>query len=294
MALQVDYSPVGALGSLATAAGRGAGQQTLLASNMRLAELASQQLGQERAFRLQKAQADKIMAAQMRSPLASAVASQADVTRGEQREWKKQAYDRLSGMRESGTISEGQHQRALMAILTDNKTLLTQALDEPRAERSRVSAAQEIDLIRRPYQEKRRVLMSELQSVRKRADDPLMGTAEDRKHAAELQQQVTDLFEAEQTDLGQWRGQTAPPVEPPGTIETKRVLDSREQDTLRMAREMAGTDSGKIGGDQPTVVQTGPPASPAPAVPAQRVVGQAYTLPNGRQGIWRGNGWEVR
>jgi hypothetical protein len=211
-----------------------------------------QQSARDQAFRLQRAQAEQMLAAQQKTPLAASVQATAAAKRAEWDRQQAAARERLNTMRMSKSINEDQYQRALMGLVTDNEALVREALATPKAEKPLVSSAQDIDLIRRPYRERRQFLASELQSLRKLANDPLTSTPDVRERAAVLETQIAELFANEERDLAQWRGQKAAP-KPPGKASISRARSASEANILSMARKMAGEDSTKVGGDAPLV-----------------------------------------
>jgi hypothetical protein len=322
MALRVDYSPVGALMSLASAAGR-AQQQPVYAQDVSLSQAGGigpmQAQTSDHAFSLQRAMADRIAAAQLRTPAADHIAERADLSRKRRVEEQKQYKDQLDEMLSAGTIDQTQYQKAIIAVLTGNDSLLTEVLKQPKApkpEKPNISNSQEVSLIREKYREQRRMASEELARVDKDLSSEFTATPEAKQKQADLKKQIAGLFDQEAADIEKWRkegrGQEGEAETPQGKISMSvngrpveqtaslqpgmgsvTTLPSKsEQGIMDMARQMAGPGAAQIGMQPQTGTISGG-AAPAPPA-AQRIAGQSYTLPNGKIGIWRGTGWEVQ
>jgi hypothetical protein len=214
MALNVEYGPISLAGALAASAGQAqgqaAGQQASLGSDLSLLQTVNQRYGQDQAFRLQNAMAQKTLAAQMRTPAADHIAEQAEVARQTRTNLQASYKTQLDKMLSSGTIDEGQYQKGMLAVMTGNETLMQHILATPKvtAEKPNISNAEEIDIIRQPFREKRKMLEQTLQKTNaemvKFASMPKF--LEPLKRDAAKNQAALDASFAEETAaIDQWR-----------------------------------------------------------------------------------------
>ena len=297
MPINIDYSPVGALTSAAAMAGQGEGQRQSFAQDMQLLDLTQRQneaqmrqSAQNRAFDLQEAMASRQLAAQTRTPAADHIAERADLARSDRAAKQNQFKGQLDTMLSTGTIDPTQYQKGLMALMTGNETLMTHVLANPKAtvEKPNISNAAELDVIREPFREKRRILESSLTSLNtnlaKFGSIPEM--AEPIKtQKNDIQKQIDDQFAQETAAIDKWRqaghGQAATQATPgsgfltdasgqttaissdtgafPGTgrMTTQATISPSMRAILDQARGMAGANAGKIGGDQMTTTTIG-------------------------------------
>jgi len=265
MPITVQYGPASLMGTLATRAGEARGQQIQHQWDMDSARLslqaraqANQKRAQDRAFQLQMATADKMLAARLKTPAADHMRTQADVARAEQQKVK----DQLDKLAASGSITPEVYQKSIFGLLSGNKALITELLKpvKPAVEKPNISRAQEVDIIRKPFQERREVLGREI-------SDPITS----KKRKTELQKRMQDQFDKEATAVSKWREEgpsmyEAAPRQAPrtggGSVSFTPEMSASEQNILRFARGLAGEASSKIGGDQPVTQSFGSPAPP--------------------------------
>jgi len=265
MPINIQYGPASLTGALAYKAGKGAAAQAdrqyllqLQASAQRDQQIYNAKRAQDRAFQLQMATADKMLAARLKTPAADHMRTQADVARAEQQKVK----DQLDKLAASGSITPEVYQKSIFGLLSGNKALITELLKpaKPLVEKPHISRAQEVDIIRKPFQERREVLGREI-------SDPITS----KKRKTELQKRMQEQFDKEATAVSQWREkgpsmyETAPAQMPQagsGTISFTPERSASEQNILRFARGLAGESSSKIGGDQPVTRSFGTPAPP--------------------------------
>ena len=300
MPLQVDYNPVGAMGSLASAAGygaarsddRGAAHLIQLQNNLANQSLAQQDADlRKQSFRLQQAHAERVLAGQLRTPAAEHVSEQALLKRQARQDEQIAFKTQLDKMLSSGAIDDAQYQKGLMAAMTNNETLMAQVLAAPKTkiEKPRISNTEEVNIIRRPFREKRGMLQAQLRALNELSDP---------KEAPRLRAEIEALFEEEATALGEWRESGVMPSgdENPQGMSPEEIAYSRSVLGSDVKAD-EGTIDIRFDGKQAVAPQSAArakaPKQPAPPV-AQRVVGEEYALPNGKVGIWRGTGWEVR
>jgi hypothetical protein len=280
--LNVDYSPVGAMGSLASAAGYGQGdaqasQQMIdLQRNLAQQTLASQdaQLRQQ-AFSLQKAHLDRLTAAQTRTPAADHIAERANFARQDRETQQKADRDQLDQMLQEGTIDQPTHERAVMASLSGNKMLMNRILATPKPPVEKdIPAAEEANW-RRPFHDRRSIAERQIQMLHSEikdafGDEKIIKSINDQ--ITPLKQAIEDSYDAEEKYVAQARSsyKTAKQkgtasVTPSGqvSITSHPEVNPSEANILSLARTMAGPNAGKIGGDKPTTVTAGGRQPPA-------------------------------
>jgi hypothetical protein len=127
----------------------------------------------------------------------------------------------LDKMLASGTIDEGQYQKGMLAVMTGNETLMQHILATPQAtpqatvEKPNISNPEELDILRRPFEEKRKMLSSSLEEAQKDvvtfAGMPKL-LASAQKQAANLQAQIDAQFAQENAAVDQFRKQGSKPA----------------------------------------------------------------------------------
>lgn len=284
MPITIQYGPAGLVGTLAVKAGEGAGFAERQEADLRMAQLnlqaqaeANRKRAQNKAFELQKVVADRILAAQVKTPVADHVKEKADLERATQAAEQKTIRAQMDKMLASGIIDQDDYQKGILAMLTGNKGLVTDLFKptKPATVKPNISGAQEVDIIRQPFHERRRLLEEQVGQLTKQLADPFtaqMGETENlKKQLAGVQKQIETEFQNEAAAIAEWRQKGgdlyAPKTAPsPGTMSiayTPQMSDS-ERDLLRWARELSGESSPKVGGDQATTL------APPTSTPTQR------------------------
>jgi hypothetical protein len=224
MPITVQYGPIALAGGLATMAGQAEAQKTAFQQSLQSGQLALAQTSeanraraQDRAFELQKAQADRLMAEQTRTPAADHVAEKADIERADAAKEKAAFQKQLDAMLADGTIDQSQYQKGTMAYLTGNKTLMNQILAAPKAEKPNISNAEEVDAIRQPFRERRRSLEQQLQAANKGAVEALTSSERDTalKQQKDTQAKIDAEFAGETAALDKWRKEGRGQLETP-------------------------------------------------------------------------------
>jgi hypothetical protein len=212
MPITIQYGPAGIAGGLAGMAGAGEARRQTFSEGMQLSDLALRQnseqyrqMAGDRAFALQSAMADRTTVAGRKSPAADHIEERADIIRADKAANQKLVKDQLDKMLASGTIDPSQYQKGLMAVMTGNEGLMQHILANPKAtvEKPNISNAEEVDIIREPFREKRRQMQTQFSSTIKNVYDP----AEVEKQKATLQASLDAEFTKEAAAIDQWRKQ---------------------------------------------------------------------------------------
>lgn len=322
MPITVQYSPVTGMGLLAATAGAGAGRlearkqqfaedvASLQLSQQAQAE-ANRQAAQNRAFSLQQAMADRMATEQRRTPAADHIAERVGLARAERDLEQKQFRTQLDSMLEKGSIDPAQYQKGLLAVMTGNSAMMAQIMATPKvtAERPNISNVEEVGIIRQSFREKRRRIETQSNKIL----DNLFNPADIAVHGAAVQKQLDDLDTQETEALEKWRAEgrgqvpteaptatgsmtiTRPPKRTPRNQSEQNILNYMRSQGSKMPGWEPTTETTVFGleGESGTPTKTGEGILMAPSV-EQRIVGQTYLLPNGKQGVWRGTGWEVK
>jgi len=91
----------------------------------------------------------------------------------------------------------------MLAAVSGNETLMAQALRKPKPV---ISPAAELDILRRPFQEKRRMLASELNNVQKQlTDEWVTNKPELIQRRTDLQQELRGLLDQEEERIAEFR-----------------------------------------------------------------------------------------
>ena len=135
MPINIDYSPVGALGSLAATAGQGQGQREAFAQDMQLQDLALRQNelqmrrdASDKAFQLQTAMASRQAMVGQRTPVADHVAEHLQLENKNRQDEQAQTKGQLDTMLNKGQITQTQYQQAMTGVLSGSKGLVDRAI----------------------------------------------------------------------------------------------------------------------------------------------------------------------
>jgi hypothetical protein len=309
MALEINYSPVGALGSAAYQAGQAQGQQENFTQGLQLQDLDLRRQAQNRAFQLQSAMADRMVAARTRTPAAEHIAQQAGIARDARDDQQSQAKDQLDSMRSDGTIDPGQYQKGLIAVMTGNHELLSQVLAQPKAN---LSNSEEFTELRTPFVEQRTLIKRQLSELEKSMLEPVNQTpvlADSlKKQHAEATQRFLQTFQDEAKAVAERRGTGHAP---PSSAQTAAIFGGPSTGTppgTASVTPVAGSSivpQPAVGPQTPLIDPTAlhnymrahnitPAGGVPPVAPpiGKRIEGMAYSSPTGKVAIWRGDGWE--
>lgn len=253
MPFNISHAPVGLLGTLAQAAGEGQRRQ------------------QQKAFDLSLIQMS--MQAQVEAAKAA-------------------AQSRAHQLQQAALADRQRLERRSTPIAQHVQSQQPRSNQQPRSARTdqllppTISNAQELDIIRKPFEEKRKNLAEQLTAG-------FMTTAE----KTAIQKQIDALYADEAEAIGEWRlkgrGIFAPPETPgSGSITFSRVPDPdpQVQEIEEMARRSVSPDiAAKIGRPVPTQTVTWPAktATPLSAVgPVRITTREEYDrLPSGTEYI---------
>ena len=315
MPIRIDYSPVGLAATLAIRAGQAESARSTANLGVQLQQLSNQRAAQmdraEESMRqdsLQRAQMDRQAeiqrkafdiqkAAGMRTPAADLVAQQ------------------LKSMRSSGAITPEQFDQANLAHLSGNDPMMRDIMgtNPPAVKEDSVG----LGMVRQPFGDKRRELQSKLNSLNRALTEelPYMNDSqitELKNQIPAVQNEIAQLNTAEKNAVQQFRmqasgtraaetGSVSPMTSrsyPAGWNTTERAIfdqvQARNPSTdFTIRGEQARNTTFGLGGRTaaPTASsRTKPPPIPPPE---QRVVGDKYTIPDGRVIIWRAGGGEL-
>ena len=322
MPITIQYGPAGLAGALAVQAGQGEGRLDRQRLDFQSAQLnlqaqheANVVTAQNKAFELQQAVEDRKAAQEARTPVADHIAEKLQLQNQYRTTQQTTLQKQVDAMLASGSIDTATHQKVSFGITEGNKDLVTHLFQAPKpgpAEKPTISNAEEFELVRQPFKERRRMLDVEEGRINTKLADPDTEMMYP-KVAAQLKTRLGEIralrdteFANETAAINKLRTGGAPGQHPAPTVPsggsgsityTPEMTDS-ERDIMRMSQEIADAEGLKrpqMSPDkQPKTVTFGPQAlAPAPAQ-EQRVIGQSYLLPNGKTGVWRGTGWEVQ
>jgi hypothetical protein len=235
MPITIDYSPVAGLGALAGMAGQAEGQRAQQSADIASLQLTNQaqaeanrNYAQSKAFSLQQAMADKFAAGQLRTPAADHIAEKNDLANKDKAAAQTQFKTQLDDMLSSGQIDTSQYGKGLLAYMTGNHAMMAQIMAEPKvkADKPNISNAEEVEIIRQPFRERRRGLEEQMQQVTKGLADPIAttaGVANLKTQQTDLQQKIDALYDQEAIAIDQWRkggrkGAATPSPEGSGSI----------------------------------------------------------------------------
>lgn len=192
----------------------------------------------DRAFRLQQAVANREVAAQQKTALAQRIETQATAQR--QTTLRKESIAKQKFVAQQEAIQE------------------------------RTEAKTDLDLIRQPFQDNRKILVNRIREL----DENIAAAADIGLSSDQVRQLETQQDQANE----ELNGIT--------TKETQAVRQHR-------ARK-AGTLAAETGQALAPMNQANLPRPTPPDAPENRQTGTIYALPNGRVGVWRGTGWEIQ
>jgi hypothetical protein len=339
MPITIQYGPAGLAGALAVQAGQGEGRLDRQRLDLQSAQLnlqaqheANVVAAQNKAFELQQAVEDRKAAQAARTPVADHIAEKLQLQNQYRTTQQTALQKQVDAMLASGSIDKATHQKITFGIMEGNKDLVTHLFQPQKpgpAEKPTISNAEEFELIRQPFKERRRMLDVEEGRINTKLADPDTEMMYP-KVAAQLKARLGEIralrdteFANETAAINKLRTEGAPGRHPAPATPAKPTVDASgaivnlgttqgsgsvtftpemtdsERDIMRMSQEIADAEGLKrpqmAGAKQPKTVTFGPQAlAPAPAAREQRVIGQSYLLPNGKTGIWRGTGWEVQ
>jgi hypothetical protein len=334
MPITIQYGPAGLAGALAVQAGQGEGRLERDRLGLQYAQLnlqaqheANVVAAQNKAFELQQAVEDRKAAQAARTPVADHIAEKLQLQNQYRTTQQTALQKQVDAMLASGSIDKATHQKITFGIMEGNKDLVTHLFQPPKpgVEKPTISNAEEFELIRQPFKERRRMLDVEEGRINTKLSDPDTEMMYP-KVAAQLKARLGEIralrdteFANETAAINKLRTEGAPGKKPTTTVPVKPTVDASgaivnpgttqgsgtvtftpemsdsERDIMRFAQERAGTEAKITGKGGSTTITFGPQAlAPAPAAKEQRVIGQSYLLPNGKTGVWRGTGWEVQ
>lgn len=303
MALNVEYGPISLAGGLAAAAGTSvgsaAGQQTAIQSGLSLLSQSSQynaqqanRRAQDRAFELQQAMADRIAGGQHRTPAADNVAEHLRLETQNRRDEQNRTKTQLDNLLSKGQISETQYGQAMAGVLSGSKGLIDRAII-PAATTDPMQKplfAARLQMIR----DQRAAHYNELKETQAASLDPLKSRSIPKGKLDQIKTNIDQTYKDEATLLAEASKSAVAPADMGGSLSMTPVPNAQEGNILNLARSMAGPGAAPIGyNPQPGAPSGQQQTLMAPPV-EQRTVGQTYMLPNGKQGTWRGQGWEIQ
>jgi hypothetical protein len=320
--ITIQYGPAGLAGALAVQSGAGAGLAQAQDQDFKYAQLNLQAQAegnrvsaQNRAFDLQDAAEQFKQQQALKTPVADHIQEKADLYAAQKTAQQKVLQAQADKMLASGSIDQATHQKITFGIMEGNKDLVTHLFQPPKpgaAEKPAISNAEELDLIRQPFRERRKLLDQEEVGIRHKLADPdtqsmyPQQVVQGQQRLKEIAALRNSEFENETQAVNQRRqqGPQAPTATPTqgGTVSFTPTMTDSEQTVERFLQENAGNMAKVRVGGGGTVTGTVKPYNPTPAsaqpisAPAkeQRIVGQSYLLPNGKTGVWRGTGWEIQ
>ena len=322
MPITIQYGPAGLAGALAVQGGAGEGLAERQNLDFKYAQLNLQAQAegnrvsaQNRAFDLQDAAEQFKQQQALKTPVADHIQEKASLYAAQKATQQKALQKQADTMLASGSIDQATHQKITFGIMEGNKDLVTHLFQPQKpgaAEKPAISNAEEFELARQPFRERRRMLDREEGRINTKLADPDTEMMYP-KVAAQMKARLGEIralrdteFTNETAAINKLRTEGAPgrhpaPVTPSGgsgSITFTPEMTDSERDIMRMSQEIADAEGLKrpqmAGAKQPKTVTFGPQAlAPAPSKD-QRVAGQSYLLPNGKTGVWRGTGWEVQ
>lgn len=213
---------------------------------------------------MQLAVADRAKAAEARTPVADHIKLKADLVRQAQAEEEAKIKVQMDKMLSSGTMDKAEYDKATLAILTGNKTLVTDLLKPVKPAGPTVSNAKEVGIIQSKHRELRKPLYARLQAIAKSLGDPFsIDPPEKLKiEKAELEAKIKAGMTQEAADMEALRQRDGTPATPgaaqgTGTITFSPEATESEQNILRWANELAGSGAKITGRTAPTTVKFG-------------------------------------
>jgi hypothetical protein len=187
MPFNIDYTPMGALGGLAMAAGQAEGAKAGAQLALQYAHLAQQQeqfnadLGlRSQAMQLQQAQAQR-MAQKAIPPAGDHIQERALLQRQERERNQGIAKAQLDRMLESKTIDPAHYQQALLGIMSGDDNAITSVIASMNKKDPMDKATFQAKT--QMHRDKRKALVQELLQLNK---DPLAAIADEAGHAAKV------------------------------------------------------------------------------------------------------------
>jgi hypothetical protein len=259
MPITVQYGDAGLAGTLAVQAGRSdayrrqqaidmqAIQMSLAATaQQRQSALAEREMAlKEKAFQIQNAVQAQMEAQQQRTPVAGAVRSQSEISALDKQAAQETYRKQIDAMAEAGSITPAQHQRAILAAMTGNETLMAQAL---AAERPAISPMQELELIRAPFAARREGVQAALKNT--------LGESA----AKTLRDQLDAILKEEAAAILEWKqkvglvpapAEAEPSVAPIQVTTYPKSWTADEKRIYEMGHRVPGANFG-IRGERPT------------------------------------------
>jgi len=228
MPIELRYSPITAGLELARVAGLAQGtltkeqrvQQLLGLIQGDRAQQAARE-AEERAFRLQNALASRRASATSSRGISGQPAMSPAMQRllsqnALQQQGLQQQQEHLDRLLASGEIDPAAYEKARLGLLSGNDTLVREAIMPRTNEPRRVTPAQELNLLRRPIQDKRRQLQEQLDELEKWRGAPNLserfGSEEQfRARLDEVTSGLQQLNEKEKTIVAGYKAGTIDP-----------------------------------------------------------------------------------
>jgi hypothetical protein len=271
MPITIQYGPAGLAGALAVQAGQGEGRLDRQRLGLQTAQLnlqaqheANQVAAQNKAFELQQAVEDRREALQARTPVADHVKEKADIERADQQKEQEAIRKQMAKMRTAGIISEAEHEKGILAMLTGAKGLVTQLFEPQKPGDPSISNVKEVAIIQAKHRELRRPFYTRLQAIAKTLADEFSIEPKEKlqieKGQLEAKIQAGMVQEAEEIDKIRQKGPggshptaaaqatvdaagniiTPSPASGMGTITYSQGLSESEQGIVDAVKKMAG------------------------------------------------------
>jgi hypothetical protein len=199
--------------------------------------------------------------------VADHVKEKADIERADKEKENEAIRKQMEKMRARGIITEGEHEKGILAMLTGAKGLVTQLFEPQKPAGATVSNAKEVEIIQSKHRELRRPFYTRLQAIAKSLGDPFSTEPREKLliEKTELEAKVKAGMEQEASDIDALRqkgggGQVAPAQAAGGTgkITYNPGLEESEQNIVDAVRGMAGPKARfTIRGGGPTTTEFG-------------------------------------
>jgi hypothetical protein len=270
MPLQVDYTPVGAAGGLAAAAGYGEGQ---MVANQQMAQfqyrqhlqnmaeqrlgfreqalgqqaqLADQQLAwKQQAFELQQAHAERMLAERQRTPAADHVAERLQMQNDIRQQRQTDEMGQLDSMLQSGAITPEQHAQMKLGVMAGSSLVMSTAMKKAKPD---ISKQQALTTLLKPIREKRAFIQKQAAEASKNYF--AMKPSEIEASVSGFQKQLDDLYGQENDLVGRHlngedvsSGSLPPGMPPDWTAQGQGSPLTREQ--AQSLLQQAGGDKDK-------------------------------------------------
>lgn len=166
MPINVNYSPVGLLSSLAAQMGQGEGQQQQFQNSMAMQQAQTQNMiaqaniqHQNDAFALQKAMAERM--AQQQTPVANHVEDALKFKQMSQHQDQIRVKQQLDIMLQSGTIQPADYQRAMLGVIAGDNNLMTK-LFEPPTHQTGIPQGKQLDAQLQPLKSNKQLVFKQM------------------------------------------------------------------------------------------------------------------------------------